>query len=354
MKKIGRKVCMLAAKTGCPRNGEGAFLRLKDGRILFAFSRFTDGDQWEDHSPAHIAAVESKDEGETWSAARTLLSPSPEEANLMCVSLLRLKDGGIGIFYEVKYLAENGAVRSRAVFRRSYDEGENWSAPQVFADWECYLVAENDRAVRLRGGRIVFPVNYHGGDGRALQTGEAHFFYSDDDGKNWRESPTVLRCPVPSAAGLQETGICELPDGRLMAFSRTQFGCQYTAFSLDGGIGWTQPQPEPRFPSPMSPMCVKNLRGFTAAILNPQPENETNGKCAPRSWGRTPLALLVSRDGFASDPQTYLIEDDPADGYCYTAVFEGEDYFLAAYYHSNGGATPLSSCKIVKIGFDGL
>ena len=43
MKKIGREVLFLTAGEGNPRNGEGAFIRLSDGRILYAFTRVTTG-----------------------------------------------------------------------------------------------------------------------------------------------------------------------------------------------------------------------------------------------------------------------------------------------------------------------
>ena len=38
MKKIGKEVCFLAAEGDNSRNGEGAFLTLRDGSILKAFA----------------------------------------------------------------------------------------------------------------------------------------------------------------------------------------------------------------------------------------------------------------------------------------------------------------------------
>ena len=43
------------------------------------------------------------------------------------------------------------------------------------------------------------------------------------------------------------------------------------------------------------------------------------------------------------------IEDDPKNGYCYPTVFDGGDYLLVGYYHSNGSGVPLNSNKIVKV-----
>ena len=347
MKKIGRQVLMLKTAPGNPRNGEGAFIRLTDGRILFVYTRFCDGDKWEDHSKAVLAAVESADEGETWSAPRTILTPQEDEVNLMCASLLRMENGDIGLIYGVKY-AENGAIKMRVMLRRSADEGRTWSEAHVCADEHAYLVLENDRAVRLTSGRIVIPLNRHGSDGNHIAPGTACFYFSDDDGRTWQVGGE-LRCPTASAAGLQETGLFEHDDGRLTAFSRTDLGCQYVAHSRDGGLTWTAPHPAPVFASPCSPMCLKTLGGIAAAILNPDPH--AADRAAARAWGRTPLVLMTSGDDFATAPERFYLEDDENNGYCYTAVFGGSDYFLAAYYHSDGGVCPLSACKIVKVAF---
>ncbi len=350
MKKIGRAVHWLKTAPGNPRNGEGAFIRLTDGRILYAYTRFCDGDKWEDHSRADLAAIESADEGETWSASRTILTPQKDEVNLMCVSLLRMKSGEIGLFYGVKY-TEGNAIKMRIMMRRSADEGITWSEARLCADEHSYLVLENDRVVRLTSGRLVIPLNRHGsGENFRIAPGAACFYYSDDDGMTWQAAETQLNCPTPSPAGLQETGLFEHADGRLTAFSRTDLGCQYVAHSRDGGLTWTDPVPAPVFASPCSPMCMKSLHGHTVAILNPDP-HAVDRTAAP-TWGRTPLVLMKSDDDFATAPETFYLEDDADNGYCYTAVFEGPDYFLAAYYHSDGGVCPLASAKILKVAYD--
>ena len=66
MKKIGREVLFLAASEKTPRNGEGSFIRLQNGNLMFAYTDFS-GDDWEDDAVAHISALISGDEGETWS-----------------------------------------------------------------------------------------------------------------------------------------------------------------------------------------------------------------------------------------------------------------------------------------------
>jgi len=49
-----------------PRNSEGDFITLKNGRILFVYSHYT-GKSSSDHAPAYLAGRFSNDGGKTWS-----------------------------------------------------------------------------------------------------------------------------------------------------------------------------------------------------------------------------------------------------------------------------------------------
>ena len=57
--------------TGNPRNSEGAFVQLRDGRTLFAYTRFTGSDS--DEGMAHIAGRFSSDNGVTWTGDDQLI-----------------------------------------------------------------------------------------------------------------------------------------------------------------------------------------------------------------------------------------------------------------------------------------
>ena len=56
MKKIGKEVAFLKTKKGNPRNGEGTFARLSDGRILFAYTEYYSS-CGEDHGTARIRSA---------------------------------------------------------------------------------------------------------------------------------------------------------------------------------------------------------------------------------------------------------------------------------------------------------
>ena len=351
MKKIGKQVHFLPTDETIKRNGEGAFVGLKDGRIMYAYTEYI-GAGGGDHDWARISAIYSSDKGETWGNKRTLLAPRAEDANIMSVSFLRMGNGDLGMFFLRKF-----GELCRLNLVRSADEGETWQHETVCCD-EGYYVVNNDRVLRLKNGNILFPANLHVLPNSSYSV--QYFFCSEDDGRTWKKLGQPLRHPFPdSSTGFQEGGLFQYEDESLWAWARTRSGSQFMMYSEDGGLSWTSPCGSELFTSPDSPMQVKNVGAYTVAIFNPKPryygrtevERHETGK---KLWGRTPFVCLVSHDGGRTFPDGYLLEDDPANAYCYPAVFEGDEYFLVAYYHSNDSGVCLSSCKITKVMFSEL
>ena len=58
-------VLQLLSGPNNPRNSEGDFITLKDGRILFVYSHYT-GTSGDDHGNAFLAGRYSSDKGKTW------------------------------------------------------------------------------------------------------------------------------------------------------------------------------------------------------------------------------------------------------------------------------------------------
>lgn len=52
--------------------GQGAFLRLKNGALIYAYTKYVGAD-WGDNAEAEIFGICSFDEGETWKNERPLL-----------------------------------------------------------------------------------------------------------------------------------------------------------------------------------------------------------------------------------------------------------------------------------------
>ena len=352
MKKIGRQVNFLGTSEFNQRNGEGAFIELKNGSIMFGFTEFTAND-WEDDVEARISYIISSDNGETWSNKKVLFEKPQDAKNIMSLSLLRMNNGDLGAFYIVKNLDGTDKI----VFTSSADEGESWSEP--ISCMEClenqdYYVLNNDRVIKLKNGRILFSVAKHTvlNTDKDFEPGEIHFFYSDDDGKTWQKTNTVFKCPFPqNPDGYEEPGLYQFPDGKIWCYIRTGLGFQYECFSEDSGETFTLPEPNLFFSSACSPMLVKDWGENTVAIFNPVPEHILRKESEP--WGRTPYVMAVSKDNgktFTKE-NLYYIEDDLDNGYCYPAIYAGKDYMLLAYYHSNNTEICLNSTKIIKINY---
>ncbi|MBE6597606.1 MAG: exo-alpha-sialidase [Ruminococcaceae bacterium] len=350
-KKVGREVLFLSTGENNPRNGEGAFLRRKDGSVLHIYTAYF-GDDGDDHATADLCGRISSDEGESWSDEFVAVKMGKDAKNVMSVSLLRMENGDIGLFYIEKLAYGDNKVIDRYCLVRSEDEGISFGDPTYCIDEGDYYVINNDRVVRLRSGKIVIPAARHPVHEREGEgIGRANFFVSDDDGRSFRKTSCELVTPFPEVSkGLQEPGIYQLPSGRIWAYFRTNFGCQFESFSDDECESFTPVRPNLKFPSPRSPMLVKDVGKYTVAIYNPVPPHGLNPH--PFGMDRTPFMLAVSEDGGLNFIRHYLIEDDPDNSYCYPAVIEGEDYFLVSYYHSAGTDNFLNCEKVVKIGFD--
>ena len=321
------------------RHSEGDFLRLNDGRILFVYSRFTG--TYDDAAPSDLVASYSSDEGETWSEPVTVIPASMYNTeNVMSVSLMRMKNGDVGLFYIVKQTL----TINRMMLSLSNDEGQTFYRHILCSlpDREGYYVLNNDRVERLSGGRLIMPLAFHRGgygDSHAYFDGRSSdsFLISDDDGETWHESADVIFPPFTnSRSGLQEPGVIELKSGVLWAYSRTDKMYQYEAFSMDGGEHWTAAQPS-RFTSPCSPMKLDRHpeTGDLYAIWNPIPAY--NGRYTSRAgWGRTPLVWAVSKDDGATWSDYQIIEGHEEHGYCYPAVFFTNDKSMLVAYCSGG------------------
>ncbi len=328
------------------RNSEGAFLELGDGRLMFVYTRFYAGSA--DNAGADIAAVYSSDEGASWTEEPEIIVKNDAAENVMSVSLLRLADGRIALFY----LKKNGLHDCRPYMRISIDEGKTWSAPALAVRAPGYFVVNNDRIIQLRNGRLVIPASYHrmkGEDPKDFKNFDyraiAIFFLSDDGGQTWHESESWWSIPVASRSGLQEPGAIELKDGRLFAWCRTDQGCQYGMTSSDGGDTWSPPQPTP-FKSPNSPLSMKRIpaTGDLLAVWNDHSGRFPFPKDHPQFGGRTPLVGAISSDEGQTWEHQKEIENDQKAGYCYTAIYFVKKWVLLAYWigKEEGGKTTTS------------
>ena len=321
-----------------PRNSEGAFMPLKDGRIMFAYTRYY-GSSGHDHATADIVARYSSDMGATWSNEDEMLFKNHGGMNVMSVSLLRLASGEIAAFYLVKESEDD----CRPVMRRSFDEGRTWTDPVLcITDDVAYWVLNNDRVIQLRDGRLLMAVARHEFPGGVFDNvGAVTTYLSDDNGATWRRGGPLIEVRAPNGRrfSAQEPGVVELKDGRVLLWMRTDAGSQYMCLSSDGGETWTSPKPS-WLVSPRSPASIKRLpAGDLLAIWN-----DHTGLSIGKA--RTPLASAVSRDEGETWGGVRLIENDPGGRFCYTAIQPaGDGSMLLAYCAYDA----LGHTRIVKV-----
>jgi len=342
-------------KKGNPRNSEGAFVTLSDGRILFVYSRY-DANSWSDNAPATITAIYSSDQGRTWATnRRRVLVPNEGGFNVMSPSLLRLQGGNIALFY----LRKNHLHDCTLQMRTSADDGDTWSNPTQCITAPGYFVVNNDRVIQLRNGRIIVPTAYH----RPTKTGciEAKnevdwraitlFYFSDDEGKTWQESDDWWGLPVKNTSGMQEPGVVELKDGSLYAWARTDTGRQWELNSRTKGRTWLSPQPS-KFLSPCSSLSIKRIpsTGDLLAVWNDYSRRwKLEDPDMRTSWGRTPLVAAISGNEGKTWKHHKLLESDPRRGYCYTAIHFIDDVVLLAYNCGGVGGGVLQDLCIRKL-----
>lgn len=306
-----------------PRNSEGDFVTLKDGSILFVYSHYT-GTSSDDHGNAFLAGRFSTDGGKTWSAEDKMIVAQEGNMNVMSVSLLRLKNGKIALFY----LKKNSHTDCIPYMRTSSDEGKTWSEPtRCITDRNNYFVLNNNRVIQLKNGRLLMPVALHNTrEGGAFENqGIIYCYYSDDSGKTWTSSAEI---PNNTKIITQEPGVIALKDGRVMMFIRSNSGVQQLSFSKDQGKSWSPIEPS-NIASPLSPASIARIPSTGDLLLV---WNNNDGKDPKTKERRTPLTTAISKDEGKTWQNLKNIEDNPSGSFCYTAIHFTKNEVLLGYF----------------------
>lgn len=326
-----------------PRNSEGDFITLKDGRIMFVYSRYF-GSKGGDHSPAYLAARFSNDGGKTWTSEDLKVVEREGTMNVMSVSLLRLQNGKIALFY----LKKNSETDCIPMVRFSNDEAKTWSDPvPCIADKKGYFVLNNNRVIQLKNGRILMAVNlYNITDGSILNKGSLWSYYSDDNGLTWKSGVEV---PNPDKFLTQEPGIVELKNKDILMIIRSNPGVQCITYSKDKGVTWTAVKPS-NIKSPVSPASIERIPSTGDLLLV---WNNNGGEDPAIKGKRTPLTVAISKDEGKTWQKAKNVEDDPDGWYCYIAIhFVGKDVLLGHSAGNRPKGTGLAVTQITKLSLD--
>lgn len=304
------------AVPGNMRNSEADALLLRDGRLLFAWTEFL-GDGKSDWTGARLSARISSDRGATW-GERFTLQENIGAMNVMEPDLLRLKSGKVLFLFARK----NSPADCAPMVRISKDDAKTFSppVPMTITPSPSYTGFNHDRAIQLRGGRVLMPL-FFTTDYRVDPHIRSRIYYSDDEGASWKPSETILELPQ-SKAGAQEPGVIELNDGRVMVWVRTDLGRIYRAYSRDKGKTFSELQPIAGVESPRSPQSMKRhpRTGDLVLVWNNSPKE------------RTPLSTAVSRDEGLTWTHRKVLDDTPGETFAYTSLEWLRDGVFLSYY----------------------
>jgi sialidase-1 len=312
------------AHAGNNRNSEGAIFDLGHHRLLLAWTEFysSDGRDW---GPARISTMVSKNDGRSWSHKR-VLQPNIGKMNVMEANFVRLHNGDIFFVF----LRKNSPGDCLAMFRVSTDDGRSFSSPKVIPvdPSPSYNTINNDRVIQLRSGRILVPLAYTK-DYRVSRRFVSRVYYSDDEGKTWQGSKTIIDVKS-SSNGAEEPGVVELPDGRVMLWVRTKTGTPWQCYSDDGGVTWSEPKPMTVL-APNSPQSIKRIPS-TNDLLMIWNNSATE---------RLPLTAAISKDNGHTWTHVRNLDNDASHTYAYTSItFVGKQVFFTYYAGPAAGSHP--------------
>ena len=178
---------------------------------------------------ARIALVRSRDGGETWSEAETVVDTEIDDRD---PSITCLANGDLLVTYMT--YDPNRRPTHEVFVVRSTDGGKTWREPQgIETPFEgCEAISEPVR--ELSDGRLLMPI-YGALAKDKLQDYVSAVSMSNDGGKTWGE-PVMIGSDEFSVC---EPSVVELPDKSLyMMFRPTMTWSR----SADGGQTWTEPR----------------------------------------------------------------------------------------------------------------
>ncbi len=263
---------------------------LNDGSLLWVTTEpeapYLSKSMWQ---ISRLTMRRSTDGGKTWGDGQVLVQGT-KEYSLLSHNMRQSANGTLFHIY-VRYSGydyETGTPEkslSEVFFNRSTDNGKTWGPAQKMPTGERYQ-GDILSMEQLRDGRIVYPFCF-------LTSVQSQFavsaMYSDDDGKTWKRSPSVLRTGGGGfESGASEPTLVELPNGKLWMLIRAQTGYLWESFSNDKGHTWS-PATESKFPSSNAPASMLRLKsGEIAVAWNNHVES---------NYARQSLVIGLTNDG---------------------------------------------------------
>lgn len=231
----------------------------------------------------------SKDACRSWGVPLSV-AHGTQQYSVLSHAALQLRSGVI-IHIHVHYSGYVDATASSAkslnpaFIQKSYDGGRTWSDAVLLPTGERYI-SDVLSVTQISTGRVIYPFGF-------LSKTKGHFktsvLYSDDDGKTWTRSRSVLGVGGTGfETGASEPSVVELPGGRLWMLIRAQTGFLWESFSLDNGRTWEEATPS-GIPSSNSPGTALMLSsGKVALVWNNSVDS---------AYTRRSLMIALTEDG---------------------------------------------------------
>lgn len=197
----------------------------------------------------HIVWTMSTDGGHSWQESPQLIYKDPENRQENCCGTGYVTEDGVFMHpfyalnadYEERAKEENWSKLYLAV---SDDELKTWDIRELETPFQ--IAASFGGIVELTDGRLL--LNCYGAVEKGSFRHQAGYLVSHDQGKSWGDYTLIGADSDPEGgpARLNETDIAELPDGRLVSMSRTQYAGfpLYRGVSEDGGTTWVADRSE--------------------------------------------------------------------------------------------------------------
>jgi sialidase-1 len=274
----------------------------------------------------------SADGGRTWSEPQVVWDDGPNTCGNPC-PVLDQQTGTIWLLLthnpgdtDERQIRDRKPGATRTVWlSRSEDHGQTWRAPANIGvstkdpSWGWYATGPGVGIQIERGrhrGRLVIPCDhsfYGAGD---KEDGEfaghgSHIIYSDDHGQSWRLGGTVR----PQMNESQVVELAEEQGGLLINMrTTTKTNRRGQAFSRDGGLTWTAPEPAPEL---VEPRCQASLLRYN------WPSGNEPGRILfsnPASTRRKSLTVRVSCDDGKTWPVSRVLHEGPSAYSCLTVL----------------------------------
>lgn len=306
-----------SATTSNPSYSEGDITVLNDGRYLFATTEFMNDTS--DFAKARLVGKLSADGGQTW-GEQTVLQENVGGVNVMSLTFQPLNDHELGMFY----LIGNSMTDLNVFLRRSGDGGLTFGEPMQVTNLPGYHVMNNDRVIRLKGGRLLAPTA-----STADAEKEDHYlcrtWISDDAGVTWRAGSGTVDY---AKRGAMEPEVLEMNDGRVLMIIRTQLGHIGAAWSEDGGDTWSAAS-DWGVRAPEAPATVRRIPSTGDLMLI---WNDTFADGEGHGGKRTPLTIAISKDEGKTWEHKKNLEERPDNTYAYISATFDSGRVLLSYY----------------------